>query len=148
MSFGNYGLRDRSRLCVEPQQEVLCSYFDYCSLSNAKRLKMKVYLEVCLASLTDKSRGCGESQKTAFSSYFDYFSLSNAKQLKIKAFLQVSWASLTLRAPTVFKNFLKMYTIWLYWFALQQQISTLTWQKFALYYSKSIAEFNVTSRFF
>ena len=44
----NILLRDRSRLRGEPQK----SFFDSFSLSNAKRLKTKAFLEVNLISLT------------------------------------------------------------------------------------------------
>ena len=56
--------------------------------------------------------------------------------------------SLTLRAHTVFKNFEKRQAILLYWFAAQQQTSTLGWQKFAFFYAKFSAEFNEISLFF
>ena len=55
---------------------------------------------------------------------------------------------LTLRKRTVFKIFEKMRAILLYWFAAQQQTSTLTWQKFGFFYAKFSAEFNEISLFF
>ena len=55
---------------------------------------------------------------------------------------------LTLKARTVLQNFEKIQAILLYWFAAQQQTSTLRRQKIGLLYVKFHAEFNELSFFF
>ena len=69
--------------------------------------------------------------------------------LKNPSFIRVktSWKylSLTLRVRTVFKIFEKTQPISLYWFAAQQQTSTSRRQKFDLFYSKLVSEFNELS---
>ena len=50
--FGPEGLSDRSRLCEEPQNRVLWTYFNSFSLSKAKVFTIKSVLGVRLASLT------------------------------------------------------------------------------------------------
>ena len=50
--FGPEGLSDRSRLCEEPQNRVLSTYFNSFSLSKAKVFTIKSVLGVRLASLT------------------------------------------------------------------------------------------------
>ena len=50
--FGPEGLSDTSRLCEEPQNRVLLTYFDSFSLSKAKVFTRKSVLGVRLVSLT------------------------------------------------------------------------------------------------
>ena len=67
--------------------------------------------------------------------------------MTIKAFLKVSLLSLSLGACTVFKTFEKMQAILLYWFAAQQQTSTLRRQKISLFDAKFSADFNELKSF-
>ena len=53
--------------------------------------------------------------------------------------------TLVLRSHCVSKFLKKMQVILLYWFAIQQQTSTFSWEKFSLLYLKFIAEFNELS---
>ena len=66
----------------------------------------------------------------------------------MKVYLEVSLVSLTLRASTVLNIFETMLAISLYWFAAQQQTSTLTTQKCGFFYAKFSAELNKISLFF
>ena len=52
MAFGLYGLTDRSRIRGQSRKSVLFPFFDSFSLSTAKRLTIKAFLEVTLVSLT------------------------------------------------------------------------------------------------
>ena len=71
------------------------------------------------------------------------FSVPNAKIFKIKAFLEANQVSLTLLVGTVLtcKLFENMQVISLYCFAVQQQSSTFTRQKFGFFDPKFSAEF-------
>ena len=88
-------------------KKVLSSFFDFFSLSNAKRLSIKAFFKVTLVSLTDRSIICWQFQKRVLSSFFNSLSLSNGKRLTIKAFLLVNLISLTLSAGNVFQIFWK-----------------------------------------
>ena len=87
-------------------------------------------------------------QKGVPSSFFDCISVSNAEKSTIKAFMEVSLVSLTLRVRTLFKKFEKMWATLLYWFAMQQQTSTLTRPNFGLFDVNFSAEFQEFSLFF
>ena len=52
MTLEVLGLTDRSRIREQSQKRVLSSFLDSFLLSNAKRLSIKVFLEVTLVSLT------------------------------------------------------------------------------------------------
>ena len=49
--FGGWGLRDRSRLCLESQKRVLSPFLGSFPLSNPKRSTIKAFLEVSFVSL-------------------------------------------------------------------------------------------------
>ena len=79
----------------------------------------------------------GSPKRGSFHHFFFFlFSIPNSKRLALKAFLKVG-------QHTLFsKTYEKKQAIWLYWFAVQRQLSTVIQQKFDLFCLKFIEEFN------
>ena len=98
--------RSETEGCAAPKKRSFV-FFDFFSLSNTKRLKMKAFLVVSLVSLRDRSRLREKPPKESSFVLLSFFFTFECKKIENESISGSKFSLLTLRARTVFKNFSK-----------------------------------------